>query len=121
VFAQSAVLHDRLTKPQASAVDYNVYVSRGTPSETLTSVYNIPTDFTTPDQLQAANSEFEAHSRTFKDYFGPLFKCEQLSRFELLPEFPGASSSAPLPKDVLQLLTWPGEKASFPGAFSVAK
>ena len=121
VFAQSAVLHDRLTKPQAAEVDYNVYVTRGTPSEKLASVYNIPTDFTSPEQLQAADSKFETHSRTFKDYFGPLFKGEQLSRFELLAGFPGADSAAPLPPEVLKLLGWSGENAAFPGAFPVAK
>ena len=120
VFAQSAVLHDRLTKPQAAEVDYNVYVTRGTPSEKLTSVYNIPTDFTSPEQLQAADSKFETHSRTFRDYFGPLFKGEQLSRFELLSGFPGADSAAPLPPEVLKLLGWTGDKAAFPGAFPVA-
>jgi hypothetical protein len=121
VFAQSAALRDRLTKPQASTVDYNVYVSRTVPNETLSSVYNIPTDFVTPDKLQGVNSEFDAHSRTFSNYFGPLFQGQQLSRFGLMAAFPASDSSAPLPTDVTKLLSWTGDKAGFPGAFPVVK
>jgi hypothetical protein len=121
VLAQSAALRDRLTEPQVANLDFNVYVRRTPPAGTLTSVYPIPTDFQSPDDLRAEHSEFDAHSHSYPDYYGPLFQGERLDRFELLPGFPAAKSSAPLPKEVRQLLGWTGETAAFPGAFPVAK
>lgn len=119
VFAQSAVLRDQLTQPQVSALDYNVYVRRSRPVGTLESLYRIPTDFQSPEDLRARRSDFESHSQTYQGYFGPLFQGEQLSRFNLLPAFPGAHSAAPLPEEALKLLGWTREKATFPGAFPV--
>lgn len=120
VLAQSAVLRDRLTEPQVEALDFNVYVRRTEPGSALASVYGIPTDFQFPDDLRALDPKFEGHSEVYKNYFGPLFRGEQLSRYELLPEFPGAETSAPLPENVLQLLGWSKDYADFPGAFPVA-
>ena len=121
VFAQSASLRDRLTEPQFAALDFNVYVRRTPPAGTLSSVYPIATDFQSAEDLRAGLSTFEANSRSYPDYFGPVFKSERLDRFELLPEFPAAESSAPLPDDVLQALGWSRRTATFPGAFPVAK
>jgi hypothetical protein len=119
VFAQTTALRDRLTKPQVAQLDHNVYVRRSEPSGELTSIYRVPTDFQSPEDLHAARPEFDANSKTYHDYFGPLFKGAQLSRFELLRGFPGAKSSAPLSESVLEVLGWQADRAKFPGAFPV--
>jgi hypothetical protein len=119
IFAQTATLREQLTEPQVAALDHNIYVRRSEPGETPPSIYGVATDFQTPDQLHSINKEFEPHSQTFNGYFGPLFKGRQLSRFELLPEFPGAQSAAPLPAEVLELLGWERDSAIFPGAFPI--
>jgi hypothetical protein len=121
VFAQSAPLRERLTKPQVASLDFNVYVRRTESTVTPPSIYPIPTDFQSPEELRSFDSEFDANSQTYSNYFGPLFKGEQLDRFELLPEFPGADSSAPLPEKVRLLLGWSRESVTFPGAFDVAR
>lgn len=119
VFAQTATLRDRLTKPQVAALDHNVYVRRSELGKTPPSIYGVPTDFQSPAELHQLNKDFEASSLSYENYFGPLFQGEQLSRFGLLGEFPGAKSSAPLPDDVARLLDWENAPTGFPGAFPV--
>ncbi len=121
IFAQSNELRSRLTRPQVSVLDFNVYVRRSPATRALFSIYTIPDSFQTAEELRTKHSEFDAHSHSYLDYFGPLFQGERLSRFGLLPEFPAAESAAPLPKDIRQLLGWTGETATFPGAFPVAR
>jgi hypothetical protein len=121
IFAQSNQLRSRLTNPQVSALDFNVYVRRSPATRTLFSIYTIPDSFQTADELRAKHPKFEASSQSFNDYFGPLFQGERLSRFELLPGFPAARSAAPLPDDVLKLLGTSRKAATFPGAFPVAR
>jgi Right handed beta helix region len=119
IFAQTATLRDELRNPQVSALDSNVYVRRNNPGDTPPSIYGVPTDFQTPPELHSLNKEFESSSQTFSNYFGPLFKGEQLSRYDLLGEFPGSKSTAALPAEVLELLHWDKDAATFPGAFPV--
>jgi hypothetical protein len=121
VFAQSAALRDQLTEPQVATLDYNVYVRQSEVGATPPSIYPIPTDFQSPEELRALIRKFEAHSQSYQDYFGPLFKGEQLSRFELLPGFPSAESPAPVPNEILRLLGWSREFATFPGAYPLAR
>jgi hypothetical protein len=121
VFAQTAELRSRLTGPQVSALDYNVYVRRSDPTATLSSVYNVPTDFQSPEELRGSHPEFDSHSQTFPRYFGPLFRGDRLSRYELLPDFPAATSSAPLPREIRDLLGWSDQKSGFPGTFPIGK
>ncbi len=117
VFAQTATLREQLTDFQVAALDSNVYVRRTEPGETPPSIYGVPTDFQTPEKLHELDAKFEANSKSYQNYFGPLFQGEQLSRFELLADFPGADSTADVPADVLELLGWAKESATFPGAF----
>jgi hypothetical protein len=121
VFAQTATLREELTKPQVTALDHNVYVRRSELGETPPSIYGVPTDFQTPADLHSLNKNFEPHSQSYSNYFGPSFKGEQLRRFELLSEFPGAKSAASLPSKVAELLGWDSEPAGFPGAFPVVE
>lgn len=119
VFGQTATLREKLTKPQAKVLDYNVYVRRAEVGDTPPSIYGVPTDFQSPDELHSIDKDFEAHSESYREYFGPLFQGERLSRFGLMPGFPGAESKAQAPADILELLGW--EKAEFPGAFPVVR
>ncbi len=121
VFAQSSVLRDQLKQPQVTELDYNVYVRQSGTAGRMDSTYGTATDFQSPGELQAENSTYEAHSRSFDNYFGPLFQGRRLNRFDLLPDFPAATSTASLPDEVQKLLGWTGKAATFPGAFPVAK
>jgi hypothetical protein len=121
IFAQTETLRDTLTKPQVKALDHNVYVRRSKLGETPPSIYGVPTDFQTPADLHAMNKDFEPNSQTYDNYFGPLFKEEQLSRFELLPEFPGGKTHAPLPEPIAELLGWQDGAAGFSGAFPIVR
>lgn len=121
VFAQSTSLRDRLTKPQVSKLDFNVYVQRSEPKGSLSSIFHIPTDFETSQDMHASNPQFEAHSKAYMNYFGPLFRGERLCRFELEEGFPGARSTTPLPDAVLRVLDWSPNHATVPGAFPVGR
>jgi hypothetical protein len=121
VFGQTATLRERLTDFQVAALDSNVYVRRTEVGETPPSIYGVATDFQTPKELHGLDAKFESHSKSYPNYFGPLFKGEQLSRFELLADFPGANTAANLPVDVLKLLGWKKESAKFPGAFPIIR
>jgi hypothetical protein len=121
VFAQTAALREKLTKPQVAALDHNVYVRRSEIGATPPSIYGVPTDFQSPADLHSINKAFESNSQTYDNYFGPLFKGEQLSRFELLSEFPGAKSAAALPEEMRSLLRRQEETTDFPGAFPIAR
>jgi hypothetical protein len=120
VFAQTATLRDQLTDPQVSALDHNVYVRRNEVRNTPPSIYGVPTDFQTPADLHSINNNFDSNSQNYDNYFGPLFKGEQLSRFELLSEFPGAKPSVPMPAEIGKLLGQTTDTLQFPGAFPVA-
>ena len=93
----------------------------GEPTVAAESVYQVATDFQSPEELRAIDSKFDANSQTYGDYFGPLFQGVQLSRFGLLPEFPGAEVRAELTDNDLKLLGWTRQSATFPGAFPVVR
>ena len=124
-FRQRDVLRERLTTPQVAELDYNVYVRRAGQRSAPLIVWSPSSGGSnsmalhSPGELHALYPKFAGHSRAYQGYYGPLFKSERLSRFELLPGFPGADSAAPLPDHVLALLGWTA--ATFPGAFPVAR
>jgi hypothetical protein len=126
-FEQSPELRDRLTDPQVAKLDHNVYVRQTAGGSGPLIVWSPATGersrrlLQSPAQLHAEYPSFAANSRVYSAYRGPLFKGRQLSRLELLAEFPGSDSSAPIPERVQQLLGWPGGTASSPGAFSVSR
>ncbi len=122
-FRQKDVLRERLTEPQVARIDSNVYVQDGyindgpliewSPSNTEANSMLLDS----PDDLHALFADFSGNSKWCVGYNGPMFKGKQVGRFELVPEFAGAHSSADLPKEALDALGWKKKDVTFPGAF----
>ncbi|MDQ8204523.1 right-handed parallel beta-helix repeat-containing protein [Pelagicoccus sp. SDUM812003] len=124
-FEQREVLRERLTDSQAKAIDYNVYVRQGYETEYPLIVWSpsqieenlMPLE--TPADLTKLFPKFESNSQWFVNYNGPVFKGAQLSRYELLPEFPAARFEPQLPKEALKALGKKQKDIAHPGAFPV--
>lgn len=122
---QTPAVRERLKEPQVQVFDHNVYVRRGGTQEPLirwSPAANAESmlAFATPEALTRAYPQFGAHDRWFADYRGPLFKSTDLRRFELLAEFAGATSNAPLPEAIRPRLNLPAAP-TYPGALPPAR
>lgn len=121
--AQREVLRDRLTEPQFTAIDGNVYVKGGynvdeplfhwAPSQVEENIMPL----SGPNALNELFPKYEANSLGFPAYNGPLFHGLQLSRFDLVSAFPGSHNAVALPEEAYELLGWDPESVVFPGAF----
>ncbi|MDQ8184068.1 right-handed parallel beta-helix repeat-containing protein [Pelagicoccus sp. SDUM812002] len=126
-FRQREVLRDRLTDPQAVAIDGNVYVRDGyTNHGPLIQWSPSASDensvlLETPGDLHALYPEFSGDSQWFVGYNGPMFQGKQTNRFELMPDFVGLDSTAELPGEALKALGWKKKDVRHPGAFPVAE
>jgi hypothetical protein len=122
-FEQSPMLRDRLKDPQVSQLDHNVFVRQTAENPSPLIVWRPVSGqrdqgrFDSPEQLHAAYPKFAAGDRAYLDYYGPLFKGVQLSRLELLPDFPGIQSSALVPADVRDVAGLPSDVTLSPGAY----
>jgi hypothetical protein len=106
---QMPLLCERLTKPQVKQLDYNVYVRRAQASEPLICWSPAKNDkcqtaLESPADLHKLYPEFEADSRYFADYKGPLFKRPDVGNYRLLQAFPGSSNAGALPPEISKLL-----------------
>jgi parallel beta-helix repeat protein len=122
---QTPSLCKKLNKPQLNQLDNNVYVRSGdgdnvsnplmwwSPAKNKECQKEIES---LPD-LRKLYSEFSANSQYFAGYDGPLFKSWKLGRYELLKEFPGASSGAALPAEIRKLIGGPENDIPFVGAY----
>lgn len=125
-FEQPAALRARLTRPQVTDLDHNVFVRLGpaagrplivwSPGATADPLAAFPT----LAAFQQAEPRFLAHAREFADYHGPLFRSLALGRYELLAAFPGAKLATAAPAAVLRALGWPENTPGFPGAYTPA-
>ncbi|UCD37086.1 MAG: right-handed parallel beta-helix repeat-containing protein, partial [Fidelibacterota bacterium] len=64
--------------------------------------------FNSLKELRKLRREFAAHSRYFADYSGPLFKSRDLGNYQVLKDFPGATTGIQLPSKISSLLSQPG-------------
>jgi hypothetical protein len=121
-FEQTRGLCGRLTRPQVTQFDNNVYVRSGDLGGRTLLVWSpaegdrCTAEFTTLDEFQKLRPEFEAHSQYLPGYFGSIFKSPELQNYELIVPIP-PSSSAALPAEIQQLLAWPKQAAYTPGAY----
>ncbi len=125
-FLQTKVLCGRLTRPQVTRLDDNVYVRRGetkapnlliwSPAEGATC--QIPLE--SLENLRKLNPEFEKHSQYFNNCFGSVLKSVELERYELSRDF-ALIDPTPLPSEIQQLLGWTQSQARVPGAYPAAK
>jgi hypothetical protein len=121
-FEQAKGLCGKLTRPQITQLDNNVYVRCGDAEAGPLLVWspvegeNCVTNFNTLEGLQKLHPEFEAHSLYLSNYLGSVFKSPELERFELIRAFPGPAL-APLPVEIRQLLGWSEQESQTPGAY----
>lgn len=123
-FFQSPAVRDRLKDPQVATLDGNVYVRRaGAKPQPLIVWGPVENERGAVDimdlaELRQVQPKFEAAGRAWPDYRGPLFRSPELEHFELQRAFPGAGTGVALPGRVRQLLQWPANTATFPGAYA---
>jgi hypothetical protein len=122
-FEQSRALTGKLTKPQVTQLDGNVYVrSEGAGPAALLVWSPAPgdsgmTECKTLAEFQKLCPPFEAHSQVLTSSLGALFKSPDLSRYELIQDTSLPASAAPMSDEVRQLLGWPKQDTIQPGAY----
>jgi hypothetical protein len=113
----------RLTRPQVTELDGNVYVrdEAGEPTALLfwspLEAGDAMTEYKTLEEFQRLHPEFEAHSKVLTTWLGALFRSPELSRYELIQDVSLPESAAPLPDGIRQLLGWQKQEATAPGAY----
>jgi hypothetical protein len=122
-FEQSKALVGKLTKPQVTQLDGNVYVRSEAAGPAALLVWSpVPGDsgmaeFKTLAELQKLHPQFEAGSKVVTSSLGALFKSPDLSRYELIQDISLPESAAPMPDEVRQLLGWQKQDTILPGAY----
>jgi len=122
-FTQTKVLCGRLTRPQVTQLDDNVYVRSGDGGTEPLILWSpaggedCTTAFKSLDELRQVHPEFEAHSQYLDNFYGSVFKSTELGNFELLRAFPESGSADSLPAEIRQLLAWSNRDARTPGAY----
>ncbi len=120
---QAPALCGRLTQPQVSQLDDNVYVRRGDAGPAPLIVWSpaagdhCTVTFAAPAELQKLHPEFEAHSRYFGSHPGAVLQSSELHRCELLRDSSISPLADPLPAEVRELLGWPEQETRLPGAY----
>jgi hypothetical protein len=121
---QPRFLCERLDKPQMKQLDYNVYIRRkvdpgSDPLITWSPVANpdCRIQFDSPAGLNELHAEFSAHSRSYDNYTGSLFKSPELGNYQLMQAFPGSANATQLPGNVMELLKRTKKDGLFPGAY----
>jgi parallel beta-helix repeat protein len=121
---QSAPLCGRLTEPQLTRLDGNVYVRRGdVTSRPLITWSPVAGDKCTvqlaaPAELSTLPGGFETHSRSVDGYFGALFKSPELRNYELASPLPKTGTEDPVPDEVRKIAGWKPDVARLPGAYA---
>ncbi len=122
-FEQTRPLCGRLTRPQATQVDGNLYVrlSGGAPGPLA--VWSPAAGDDCTERLDSLDGlrrlGFEAGGREVRDWFGALFKSPELRRLE--PARALVPPGAPTPIEVRKLLGWPEQDSRHPGAYPVRR
>ncbi len=119
---QTKVLCGRLTKPQFTLLDGNVYARTGhSGGEPLlvwspTDGPNCTTEFENLKAFRKVFPQYEAHSQYLRDYYGSIFKSPELKNFRLTKPLLG-SEIPELPAHVRSLLGWSENVPGTPGAY----
>jgi len=121
-FEQTRALCGRLTRPQVTRFDENVYVRRGQATGRTLMVWSpapgedCTAEFKSLEEFRKMHPEFEAHSRYVTDHPGAIFKSEDLQNYELIRGFSGLRLE-PLPGEIRDALGWKERPVNAPGAF----
>jgi hypothetical protein len=121
-FEQPKALCGRLTRPQATEVDYNVYVRSGTTDQPLftwspVAGENCQAGLKTLEDVQKLPQGFESHGHAFAGYGGGVFKSPDLRNYALAQMLPGVEP-VPVPAEALRVLGWK-EAQHVPGAYAL--
>jgi hypothetical protein len=125
-FEQPKALCARLTRPQATQLDGNVYVRAGGAAGQALMVWSpiagetCQVELASLEDLRKLQPGLEARSRESSDYVGALFRSPELSNYELARPLPGLQPTDDLPAEVAKLLGWPAAQTRTPGAFPLS-
>jgi hypothetical protein len=120
-FEQTKALCGRLTRPQMTQVDDNVYVRAGVGDPLMVwgpvegADCNI--ELKSLEELHKLRPEFEVHSQCVTAPLRSVFKSPDLDNYELIRAFPQTISADAVPAEVLRLLGWTRQEARVPGAY----
>jgi hypothetical protein len=124
-FDQPSALCARLTRPQATRVDGNVYVRAAVPGTSMPLAALAPTQgadcAATAMSLADVRSkapQFEAHGRQLDRTSRAMFKSPDVDGYELRQPIPAAATT---PADVLKQIGWSSAKARTVGAYPFRK
>ena len=122
-FEQPKGLCGKLTRPQASPVDGNVYVRYGDGPRSELVVWspvageNCQVEVGSLEELRHLQPGIEVRSRLLDAFDGALFRSPELRRFELARLLPGLPAAEDLPLDIRRALGWPEREPRTPGAY----
>lgn len=120
---QTRGLCTKLTRPQVTQFDGNVYVRSSDESGRGLLVWspvpgaNCVTEFRSLEGLQKLHPEFEAHGQVLHEDLGSVFKCPYLANYEWIRGPAESAAAGAPPTDIRQLLGWPSQGVYAPGAF----
>ena len=119
---QPRSLCSRLTKPQSTQVDGNVYVRHGQAAAPLVvwspvAGESCQAELGSLDELRKLQPGLEARGRAFDGWAGALFRSPELSNYELARVPEGLPPADDVPPEVAKLLGWPSGAPRTPGAF----
>jgi hypothetical protein len=124
-FEQPKALCGRLTRPQATAVDGNVYVRAATSGPLVVwspvAGESCQVETGSLEELRKLAAGVETNGRERSGYFGALFRSPELRRLELARPLPGLPAFEDVPPEVRRLLGWPEREPLSPGAFPVRR
>ena len=106
---QPKTICGEINNPQLQQLDYNTYVRAPQTDDNPIMLWspvqneNCQAAFKLLEGIQKLHPEFEANSKYFKNYLGPLFKGVELGNYQLLKAFPGSETATKLPAKISTL------------------
>ena len=119
-FVQPPSLCGRLTRPQATTLDANLYIRQGASSQPLiiwspAAGEGCQRGVHTLADLQTQAPAFERNGHALTEHRGPLFRSPDLRHFDLAELPAGVGPIEAVPAEIRRLLGW--HQPSVPGAF----
>ena len=121
-FEQTRALCGKLTKPQVTRLDDNVYVRRGSSSGQALMVWspvegeNCVTELNNLEELRRLHPEYEAHGIYVTNWYGSVFKGQELGNYALNGSL-GHAVAEEMPAEVQKALGWAAAETYAPGAY----
>jgi parallel beta-helix repeat protein len=124
-FEQPKSLCARLTRPQATTIDGNVYVRASAPAAAPAPLVvwspvqseACVSPLGSLDEFRKVSPEYEARGRQLDLTPRAVFTSPELGRYELVRPLPGGEQQQAMPPEVRKLLGWREEEARSPGAY----